>query len=97
MFCAPLGSQGDACEENRQCEAGLRCSEEICDAPIPDQGPDPIAMRLMNDSSNFEDRCTPSSDCWPSEDAWDELNNLLGGKLLRDVEPYLKPCRDPFR
>ena len=54
-------------------------------------------MRLMNDSANFADRCTPSSDCWPSQDEWDELDILLGGKLLRDVEPYLGPCHDPLR
>ena len=52
----------------------------------------------MNDSENFSDRCTPTSDCWPTESEWDLLDQLLGGgKLLRDVAPYLAVCRDPTK
>ena len=62
----------------------------------------PIAFRRMNDPENFIGRCTPSSDCWPSEEEWDALEHSLAagyqergephGELLRNVEPYLKPC-----
>ena len=74
----------------------VECSNEICEEPIPEQ-PDSIAWKLMDNSANFSDKCTPSSDCWPSEDEWDELDILLGGKLLQDVEPYLAPCHDLLR
>ena len=59
-----------------------------------DEGP--IAFRKMNDSENFSDRCRPSDDCWPSESEWDALDEALGGKLLRDVKPYLEPCYNPL-
>ena len=59
-----------------------------------DEGP--IAFRRMNDSENFSDRCRPSDDCWPSESEWDSLDEALGGKLMRDVKPYLSPCRSLF-
>ena len=51
----------------------VESTNEIRDESVSER-PEPIAMKLMDDSANFSDRCTPSSDCWPSEDEWDKLD-----------------------
>ena len=45
----------------------------------------PIAMRIMNDSDNYSDRCRPQDDCWPSTQEWLDLNATLKNRLLLNV------------
>jgi hypothetical protein len=39
-------------------------------------------------------RCLPEDVCWPAEDAWEQLNDSVGGTLVK-VTPIGAVCHDP--
>ena len=50
-----------------------------------------IAEAAPYNSTNSECRYLPGDAGWPSNHAWAQLNNTVGGRLIRGV-PFGQPC-----
>ncbi|KAI0798992.1 FAD/FMN-containing isoamyl alcohol oxidase-like protein MreA [Xylaria sp. FL0064] len=62
---------------------------------LPLVGAFPAASSSANPTSHTECRYLPSDAEWPNEDTWPQLNETVGGRLIRGV-PLGQPCHTPL-
>ncbi|KAK1985702.1 FAD binding domain-containing protein [Colletotrichum cereale] len=56
----------------------------------------PNLVSYQENGQEYECKCFPADGCWPKDQAWDELNNTVGGNLIKHIPPAAV-CYNQYR